>query len=416
ALNGIFSMTEVALISARKSRLTSDAKEGSRSASKALELANDPERFLSTVQIGITLIGILTGLFSGAAFSRDVSEYMEGWGISPKYAHSIAQASIVVVVTYLSIVVGELVPKRIGMSRAEGISILMARPMWFMSKMALPAVWLLSKSTQLITRIIGIEDHTAHVTEEEIKSLIQDGTTAGEVRPVEQDIMERALVMGDLRVSSIMTPASEVDMLEPGMGIEAIRNIVDTKPHNTYPVRDDDRSPDVIGVVSLKDLVLELGEDGFDLSGAIKPCVYIPECMTVYDALELLRSRRLHCAFVCDEYGLFQGIVTLLDILEGLIGTIPATREYDDIVPQDDGMSWLIDGQTPVYDFFSYFDMEDRYEPSHYATLGGLILEHAKYIPTIGEHIKWDRLDFEIINMDGARIDKILLKFQADNK
>lgn len=403
-------MTEVALISARKSRLTADVKDGSKAASRALELSNDPERFLSTVQIGITLIGILTGLFSGAAFSRELAGYMEGWGISPKYAPGIAQTSIVVIVTYLSIVVGELVPKRIGMSSAEYIAKIMSGPMWIMSKIALPAVWLLSKSTQCITHLLRIKNDTGHVTEDEIKSLIQDGTIAGEVRPVEQDIMERALVMGDLRISSIMTPASEVDMLETNMSAEAIRGMIDSRLHNAYPVRHGGKSSDIIGMVSLKDLILRICDDNFTLSEVVKPCVYIPECMTVYDALELLRSRRLHCAFVCDEYGSFQGMVTLLDILEGLIGAIPATKEATDILPREDGESWLIDGQIPVYDFFAYFDREDLYEPSHYATLGGLILEHTKYIPAEGEHVRWNQFDFEIVDMDGARIDKVLLK------
>ena len=204
-LNGVFSMSEIALISARKSRLASDAKQGSRGARAALQLADDPDRFLSTIQIGITLIGILTGLYSGAALSEDVANILSNIGLDPKISHTIGQIAIVIVVTYLSIVVGELVPKRIGLACANSASKLISRPMRLLSIVAMPAVWLLSVSTSLIVKLINIRQTEKSVTEEEIKSLIRDGTDAGEVRKVEQNIMERALIMGDLRISSLMT-------------------------------------------------------------------------------------------------------------------------------------------------------------------------------------------------------------------
>lgn len=235
-LNGVFSMAEIALISARKSRLASDARQGSRGAATALKLAEDPDRFLSTIQIGITLIGILTGLYSGAALADDFGDILHDWGLAPATARTTAKIIIVAVVTYLSIVIGELVPKRIGLAIANSAAKFISRPMRLLSLAAMPAVWLLSASTSLIVRILGIEKNDNNVTEDEIRSLIQDGTDAGEVRKVEQDIMERALVLGDLRVSSIMTPKLDVAALRLDMTADEVRRCLSAELHSSYPV------------------------------------------------------------------------------------------------------------------------------------------------------------------------------------
>ncbi len=234
-LNGVFSMAEIAMISARKSRLTSDARQGSRGAATALKLADDPDKFLSTIQIGITLIGILTGLYSGAALAEDVGKLLQHTGLQPHTARITGQVLIVAIVTYLSIVVGELVPKRIGLSSANTVAKILSRPMFLLSKIALPAVWLLSASTSLIVKIFGLDKKDNSVTEEEIKSLIQDGTDSGEVRKVEQDIMERALVLGDLRVSSIMTPKVDVSVFTLDMTAKEVRKMLARELHSVYP-------------------------------------------------------------------------------------------------------------------------------------------------------------------------------------
>lgn len=405
-LNGVFSMSEVALISARKSKLAADAKSGSRNAATALKLQSEPDRFLSTVQIGITLIGILTGLFSGATIATELGNYLAGTGISPKLAMSLSKIVIVTIVTYLSIVVGELVPKRIGLGKADTIAKTVAGPMKLLSIITYPVVWLLSVSTSLLVKLLNIGNSSSTVTEEEIKSLIKEGTDAGEVREVEQDIMERALVMGDSRIDAIMTSRKDVAALTIGMDEENIRKVLATDLHSTYPVFDREKE-EICGVVSLKQLILSLGSPGFNIEKELTSGLCMPDTMTFYDALETFKTSGEHTALVYDEYGNFQGIVTLRDILDGLIGNIVQGDEGPMIVKRPDKEEWLVDGQCPIYDFLEYFGCEDLYKPSTYTTIGGLILEEMKKVPVEGDLITWNCFRLEIADMDRARIDKV---------
>lgn len=405
-LNGVFSMSEVALISARKSKLAADAKSGSRNAATALKLQSEPDRFLSTVQIGITLIGILTGLFSGATIATELGNYLASSGISPKLAMSLSKIVIVTIVTYLSIVVGELVPKRIGLGKADTIAKTVAGPMKLLSIITYPVVWLLSVSTSLLVKLLNIGNSSSTVTEEEIKSLIKEGTDAGEVREVEQDIMERALVMGDSRIDAIMTSRKDVAALTIGMDEENIRKVLATDLHSTYPVFDREKE-EICGVVSLKQLILSLGSPGFNIEKELTSGLCMPDTMTFYDALETFKTSGEHTALVYDEYGNFQGIVTLRDILDGLIGNIVQGDEGPMIVKRPDKEEWLVDGQCPIYDFLEYFGCEDLYKPSTYTTIGGLILEEMKKVPVEGDLITWNCFRLEIADMDRARIDKV---------
>ena len=407
-------MSEIALISARKSRLTSDARQGSKSAKTALKLAEDPDRFLSTIQIGITLIGILTGLYSGAALADDVGSLLQNCGLAPKTAHAVGQIAIVVVVTYLSIVVGELVPKRIGLSMANGMSKIVSRPMYLLSLLAMPAVWLLSRSTALAVRLLGIRDRDNNVTEEEIKSLIQDGTDAGEVRKVEQDIMERALVLGDLRVSSIMTPKVDIAALSLDMDVAQIKTCLSERLHNSYPVYCCGSKSEVCGVVSLKQLILTIDRPDFKLSDVVSRPVYFPESMSVYDALDSMRSKGVHFALVCDEFGDLSGVVTPGDVLDGLVGEISGQSEHPFVVSAGDGR-WTVDAQTSFYDFLHYFDRENLYRPASYSTLGGFLLEELKYVPERGEKYLWNDIRFEIASVDGAKIRKVNVSFDGQS-
>ena len=407
-LNGVFSMSEIALISARKTKLSNDAKRGSKSAATALELANEPDRFLSTVQIGITLIGILTGIYSGATLADDLGDIFATWGMSTAYAYPVAQILIVILVTYLSIVMGELVPKRIGLNKADGVARFVAAPMKALSVIAMPFVWILSKSTAVIARLLGVSEADNKVTEEEIKSMIQEGTESGEVQEVEQDIMERVLMLGDRRVSSIMTCRKDLVCMDINMTVEEIRSVITDELHEAYPVIDGNMS-DVRGFVSLKDLILTLDKPDFDFSAVVCQAVYFPESMTVYKALENLKSHKISRAIVCDEFGGLQGIVTLRDILEGLVGSIDEAHEQPDIVQRADNNSWLVDGMCPFYDFLEYFEREDLYHPSDYATVSGLVLNELEHIPTTGERVEWNGFVLEVVDMDGARIDKMLV-------
>ena len=412
-LNGIFSMTEVALISARKSKLTSDMKQGSKAAARALQLASEPNRFLSTVQIGITLIGILTGVYSSDALADDFARVLGGVGVPLHYTRILAQTLIVIAVTYLSIVLGELVPKRIGLSIADDVAKLVARPMHILSVLALPFVWVLSKSTSLLVRFLPFKETDSRVTEEEIKSMIQEGTESGEVQEVEQDIMERALVLGDQRVESLMTHRKELVFLEIDMKAEEVESIIRDEVHSAYPVMGDDPE-DVRGIVALKDLVLCLWKPDFSLASVLHAPIYFPENMTVYKALEQLKKSKLNRALVCDEFGSLQGIITLKDIMEGLVGSMDNTPGEADIIARSDGQSWLVNGQCLFYDFLAHFDREDLYT-TDFNTVGGLILEHLEHIPHEGEKLVWNGFSFEVVDMDGNRIDKLLVKMEPES-
>lgn len=411
-LNGIFSMSEVALISARKSKLSTDAKRGHKSAAVALALSEEPERFLSTVQIGITLIGILTGLFSGATVANDFGAILISWGVKPAVAMGMSKMMIVSVVTYLSIVVGELVPKKIGMNMADTIARLVAPGMKLLSIVTYPLVWVLSVSTAGISKILRIDKKASVVTEEEIKTLIKEGTEGGEVKEVEQDIMERVLVLGDLRVESIMTVRGDVATLSVNMTSDDVMSRISQELHSSYPVYDSTKS-EIIGIVSLKQLILSLNGENFNLSDIIIPGLYVPENMSVYDALDMFKAKKFHSALVCDEYGAFCGVVTLRDILDGLVGNCPDEVEEPMIVKRDSKEEWLIDGKCTMYDFLSYFDKEDLYKPQSYTTIGGMIMNNLQRIATVGDIIVWNGLRIEVIDMDNTRVDKVAVSLDA---
>lgn len=406
-LNGVFSMSEVALISARKSKLAAEAKEGRINAAMALKLANEPDRFLSTIQIGITLIGILTGLFSGATIATDFGEWLAGFGLGPETAMTVAKVVIVAAVTYLSIVVGELVPKRIGIGCADSIAKVVAGPMRLLSVVTYPLVWLLSVSTSGVVRLLRLNTGTSKVTEDEIKTLIQEGKDSGEVREVEQDIMERALFLGDCRVGAIMTARNDVAALTVDMDENAVREVLSRELHSSYPVFEANKE-DVCGVISLKNLIMTLGRPDFDIAAGVVAGLSLPETMTVYDALDTFKRTKAHSAMVYDEYGCFQGLVTVSDILDGLIGGLPDDAEQREIVRRSDVDEWLVDGRCPIYDFLAYFDREGCYDQSAtYSTVGGLIIDRLKRVPSVGDSVEWQCFRLEVVDMDRVRVDKV---------
>lgn len=408
-LNGILSMSEIALVSARKARLELEAKRGNKSAQTALKLAGEPDRFLSTIQIGITLIGILTGLYSGEAFAYNLAEVVRHVPVLEPYALGLSKTVIVIIVTYLTLIMGELVPKRIGMGYAERVSMLVARPMFLLSKLALPFVWLLSKSTSFVIKITGIKANEENkVTEEEIKAIVKEGFDGGEVQEVEQDIVERVFNLGDRNVGSIMTHRSDLVWLDVTDSIEKIREKVQENLFNIYPVASE-KFDNIKGVVYLKDLFGRIDEPDFSLEQVIRSAQYLPENQSVYNALEQFKQARVKYGIVTDEFGGIQGIVTLKDIMEGLIGQVPEIGEEAEITQRADG-SWLVDGQYNFYDFLEYFDLEDLYAEHDYNTLSGLILEILERVPKTGETLTWLNFEFEIVDMDGARIDKVLVK------
>ena len=412
-LNGVLSMSEIALVSARKSRLETDAKKGSKAARTALRLAEDPDKFLSTIQIGITLIGILTGLYSGESFAGNFGVFLERF-IPAAYSVAVAKIIIVTVVTYLTLIIGELVPKRIGMAAAERVSRLVAPAMNFLSKIASPFVWLLSKSTAAMLKLLGLNDRNDNkVTEDEIKAIIREGTEDGEVQEVEQDIVERVFNLGDRNVGSIMTHRNDLVWLDISWPPEEINRVILANLFHVYPVCEG-RIDNILGVVTLRDLIDKVDKADFDLSILLKTPNYMPETLSVYNGLERMKQERLKYALVTDEFGSIQGIVTSSDIMEALIGVLPDPGEELDIVVRSDG-SCLVDGQCSFYDFLAYFDMEELYPDYNYNTLSGLILGILQHIPATGEQLEWMNFKLEIVDMDGARIDKVLVK-KADLK
>lgn len=409
-LNGIFSMSEMAVISARKSNLQTDANKGSKAAKTALRLSSDPDKFLSAVQIGITLIGILTGIFSGKTIADSFAALLIRAGMSAGIAGALSQGLIVILVTYLSIVFGELVPKRIALSASERVAKIVAGPMKVISVIASPFVWVLAKSSSFIINLLGVKSQESKVTEEEIKSIIQEGTDEGEVSPVEQDIVERVFALGDLKVNTIMTLRGDIVWLDKDMDEAEIRRTIEENLFEAYPVTDGDLDH-VIGVLSLKDFVLNVGKEGFNLESMIHDPVYFHETMSVYAVLEQMKKKRVSRALVCDEYGFCTGIITLKDIMEALVGIVNDDHQKEpDIIARHDNDGWFVDGQCSMYDFRMYFDIDDNDTDSEYTTVGGLILDELQHVPVSGEKATWRDFSFEVVDMDGARIDKVIVK------
>ncbi|WP_081663257.1 hemolysin family protein [Flavobacterium subsaxonicum] len=410
-LNGVFSMSEIALISARKNRLETAAKKGNASAQTALDLANAPNKFLSTVQIGITLIGILTGIYSGDKVTDDVKIFVESFAILKPYAPNISVGIVVVILTFFSLVLGELLPKRIGLNYPEAIAKAVALPMKFISIATAPFIWLLTSSTDFLLKILRIRPTAdGKVTEEEIKAIIKEGTEGGEVQEIEHDIMERVFHIGDRKVNSLMTHRKSVTYLSTTYTKDSIRETMLEELHSVYPVCEGNSLDDVIGVVLLKDIFANYEKENFSLKDINIEPVYLIEHTSAYKALEIFKKTKVHYALVTDEYGVFQGIITLNDILEALVGD--ASDFYDDefqLVAQEDG-TWMVDGHYPLHDFLTYFDLDELTNEYEVTTVSGLIMTELSYIPKEGEKLAWNLYELEVIKMDGVKIDKVLVK------
>jgi len=402
-------MSEIALISARKNRLETAAKKGNTSAKTALDLANSPNKFLSTVQIGITLIGILTGIYSGDKITTDVEAFFAIYSITFPYAHSLAVGVVVVILTFFSLVFGELLPKRIGLNYPETIAKSVAVPMKVMSIVTAPFIWLLTTSTDFILKIFKIKPTAdGKVTEEEIKAIIKEGTEVGEVQEIEQDIVERVFHIGDRKVNSLMTHRKSIVYLALDESYEELKAKILDELHSVYPVCNENLD-EVIGVVLLKDLFANIEKGDFDLQKIMIDPVYFIEHTSAYKALENFKKSKIHYALVTDEYGVFQGIITLNDILEALVGDAAdfSDEEYQ-LLAREDG-TWLVDGQYSLHDFMTYFDLDDMLNDYEVTTVSGLIITELGSIPKQGEKLIWNKLEFEVIDMDGVKIDKILI-------
>ena len=408
-LNGVFAMSEIALVSARKRRLEADAQRGDARAKAALHLANDPGRFLSTVQIGITLIGILTGIYSGENITSDLEAYIGRIPALAPYAHGIAVTGVVVVVTYFSLILGELVPKRIGLNRPELIAKTLALPMRALSVITAPFIWLLTVSSNALLRVLGIRPRPGGgVTEEEIRTLVQEGAKGGAVQPIEQDIVERVFTLGDRRVSSLMTPRTELVMLHLGMTPEQVRVILHDTLFTVYPVLATSGG-ELLGVARLKDLMVHLQQGATDLRNVVQEPSYLHEQAPAYRALEVFKESGRHQAIIVDEHGDTVGLLTLSDILQALVGDVSDfDRDETVLLDRGDG-TWLVDGQYPLPDLLVRLGRSQLVRDVEVDTLGGLLLYQLGRIPAVGDRVDWMGLRLEVVDMDGARIDKVLV-------
>ncbi len=415
-VNALFVMSEIALVSARKGRLEAQAAKGDEKAKAALDLATNPEKFLSTAQIGITLISILTGVYSGEKFSKLLVPFFHSISFTDKYAETIATTVVVIIVTFLSIIFGELIPKKFGLLRAEKIARAVAQPMNVLSMIVYPFVWLLTNITTLIFKIFNIKKATdSAVTEEEIKAMISEGSESGSIEEDEKEIIERVFHLGDRNITSLMTHRTDIVWHDMKETVNDVKNKSGEIIFSTFPVCEE-TVDNIKGIVYVKDLFKTNGEE--PLSKIIKPALFVPENNSAYQLLEKFKSSQIHSAFIVNEYGTLEGMITLNDILEAIIGDVPQTgQEEYEIIKRDDG-SYLTDGQIHFYDFLSYFDRADwMNEGEHeFDTLAGFALHELEHIPATGEKFEWRDFTFEIIDMDGQRIDKILVTISEELK
>jgi len=408
-LNGVFAMAEIALVSSRKARLEAQANKGDKKAKEAFKLATHPDKFISTTQIGITLIGILNGIFSGENIRGNLVNFLDQYESIRQYSHGIATAIVVIIITYFSLVLGELVPKRIGLSNPEGISKNLVGLMKVTTYITYPFIWFLTKSTNFIINIFNIRRKDNQVTEDEIKAIISEGTEQGTIEEAEQQIIERVFHLGDRNITSLMTHRSDIVWIDINSKVEDVKKFTDETIHSIYPVCDGNID-NIKGVVSLKDIFVVPKEAM--IKDVMQNAFYVPENNSAYQLLGKFKQRKTHYAFIVDEYGTLQGIITLNDILEAIVGDISEVHEEPyEIIKRDDG-SYLIDAQIPFYDFLSYFNktiwMEED-EQEDFDTLAGFILHHMERIPVTGDKMKYRGFSFEIIDMDGHRIDKLLV-------
>ena len=414
-LNGFFAMAEMSVVSSRRIRLQRMAEEGRRGAAQALALADNPGAFLSAVQVGITLIGILSGAFGGATLGVRLGPVLDQIpGVAP-HGSEIAVVLVVIGITAVSVIIGELVPKRIALARPEAIAVRVARPLQIIATVARPFVWLLERWSAGLLRLFGVPERRARgVTEEEVRFAIAEGTEAGVIDEVEQEMIHGVLALADRSVASIMTPRPDVHWLDLDDPPETLAREISDCPFSRLVVARGSDLGHPLGVLQKKDLIEDLvAGRGLQIEQHLREPIYVPETAQVLRMLEMFRSSPLHVAFVVDEYGDFLGLVTLTDVMEAIAGEIPEEHEphSQDIVRRADG-SWLVDGRTSIEELSHKLGLEKQDGDFH--TAAGLALERLARIPTEGDTFELGHWKVEVIDMDGKRIDKLLFIPVAD--
>jgi putative hemolysin len=410
-LNGFFAMSELAIVSSRRPRLQQMAQQGSRGAAQALRLVDDPGNFLSAVQVGITSIGVLAGAFGGATLAGQLDDHLVP--LVGTAAPALAIAIVVVVVTYVSLIIGELVPKRIALNNAERIAAVVARPMQVLARLTSPVVWFLRVSTEAVLRLTGVPtQRQVTVTADEVKTLVAEGTEAGIFNEAERDMIDGVMRLADKPVRAIMTPRLEIVWLDPAATAEQIRDRIETSGHSRFPLSG--RGIDGIdGVVHSRDILSSLlAGEPLDLQATKRTPISVHESTPILRLIELFRQAPIHMALVVDEYGTIEGIVTANDVLSAIAGVFAEDADADEatrIVRRDDG-SWLMDGMVSIEEAERVLERRGlRDEDDAFHTLAGFVLWRLGHVPRIGEHFAWRDLRFEVVDMDGRRIDRVLV-------
>ena len=411
-LNGYFSMSELAVVSARRGRLQQLADQGVRGARTAIALAEDPGKFLSTVQIGITLVGVLTGAFGGAAIAGYIAVWLRRIPVLEGYADGLALGLVVVAITYVSLIVGELVPKRLALLAPDRIAVRVARPMRLISRIGAPVVWLLQRSTEGVLTLFGVDRQKAStVSEDEVRMMIAEGASTGVFHQVERQMIERLLRLADRSVQAIMTPRFEVVWLDISDDWDVVRREIAASQHSRLPVCRGEID-EVVGVLQTKDLVdVNLQVRSLDLPTMLRQPLIVHESTTLLRLLEMFREAAVHMAIIIDEYGSLVGIATPMDILSGIAGDLPelGNQELPEALQREDG-SWLIDGMLDIERVETLLAQRDMRGEHDFNTLAGFILWRLGRLPNTGDAIEWNGLRFEVVDMDGRRVDKIMVQ------
>ncbi|UJF29197.1 hemolysin family protein [Kaistella sp. 97-N-M2] len=413
-LNGVFAMSEMSLVSSRKFKLENSKKKGSAGAKKALELSENPTKFLSTVQIGITLIGILLGVYSGENLTNDFKNFLDQFAFLQSFSKPLATVGIVIFITYLSILLGELLPKRIAMTFPEKIITMLAKPMDILSKVTSPFVLLLTTSNNLLLKVLGIKSTSdSIVTEEEIKSIVRESAQEGQIDQIEHNIVERVFELGDRKINTLLTHRNAMSYLNITDSLEIVLKKISDNKHSAYPVTSGHSLDYITGIVLMKDLFPIENPESFELKNHLRQPIYLNENFYAYKVLEIFKKEQNHYGIVIDEYGNTVGMVTMHDVLDALVGDTSTDENFDYRIVQRSENSWLADAQFPIVEFIKYFDLEYEFDnKDNYTTLVGFFLNE-RGSTEVGDKVKIEDLELEIIDKDRQRVDKILITRNA---